>query len=421
MFVFSAIQGSVYSNQQFRGHVPKEISRSILLGDLPGSQTLQLAISLPLRNQRALDLLIQRLYDPKSPRYRHFLTPTIFAKMFGPSEQDYGTLLRFLKTKGLTISRTFSSRSLVDVRGTVGQIQRIFHTSLHRFQRPDGTSFRAPSEEPSVDLDLPLLHISGLDDLALAKPQYVKGRARVSNPTTRSNSLSPISSLNGTGPLGCPPVLASNTYIGKDFRQIYLPCTTLTGSGQSVALFEADGYYPSDIAAYSALTGIPVPPMQTVFVDGFTGLPGPFNGEVALDIDMVMSMAPGASMVLYEAPNPFIPDDMLALMAAPPAGVPFSQIISSSWTWPAGPSDPYMLSLFAQFAAQGQSYFQASGDTGAYVPGDPNPTVPSPIQDTDLMTVVGAFEDRGGGGQPFRPGGFQGGGFSDRLEPGWIP
>ena len=50
---------------------------------------MKLAIGLPLRNQEALTNLLQQLYDPSSPNYRHYLTPEEFTAQFGPTEQDY--------------------------------------------------------------------------------------------------------------------------------------------------------------------------------------------------------------------------------------------------------------------------------------------------------------------------------------------
>ncbi len=78
-----------------------------------------------------------------------------------------------------------------------------------------------------------------------------------------------------------------------------------------VGLFEYDGYYARDIIDYESLAHLPNVPLQTVLLDGFDGLPvtGPnaANSEVALDIEMVIAMAPGLSgVVVYEAgPNGF--------------------------------------------------------------------------------------------------------------------
>ena len=100
------------------------------------------------------------------------------------------------------------------------------------------------------------------------------------------------------------------TYFGNDFRNAYVPGTTLTGAGQTVGLFEFDGFYSSDIAAYAAAAGngrtnIVI---QTVLLDGYNGVPttgaNSGNGEVSLDIEMAMAMAPGLAKIVVFEGNP---------------------------------------------------------------------------------------------------------------------
>src|SRR5213592_3177908 len=81
--------------QVLRGHVPANVSRQRAVGKLPASQSLDLAIALPLRNQEALSNLLAQIYDPASPNYRHYLTPQEFAERFGPTEQDYQRISAF--------------------------------------------------------------------------------------------------------------------------------------------------------------------------------------------------------------------------------------------------------------------------------------------------------------------------------------
>ena len=98
---------------------------------------------------------------------------------------------------------------------------------------------------------------------------------------------------------------SGGSYLGNDFRAAYVPGTTLTGSGQSVALLQFDGYYSNDIASYIATAGITTSVVLTnVPVNGGVSTPGSDNSEVCLDIEMVISMAPGVSkIIVYEAPN----------------------------------------------------------------------------------------------------------------------
>lgn len=63
-----------------------------LVGKLPTTQELSLALTLPLRNEA--QFLIQQLYDPSSPEHRHFLTAQQFTNQFGPPAADYDEVIR---------------------------------------------------------------------------------------------------------------------------------------------------------------------------------------------------------------------------------------------------------------------------------------------------------------------------------------
>jgi subtilase family serine protease len=376
------LSGSLWAGQgrqPLRHHVPDEATASALLGDLSPTAQLKLGVSLPLRNQAELEQLIRDLSDPQSPRYRHYLSPSQFAQSFGPTAGQIQALKSFAQAQGLAFLPPEANRLLAHLEGSSAQVNRAFHTRLRRYRHPEGGEFYAPETEPSVDLDLPLLHVAGLDSLARPHNDHV---------------LSPPFSPGARNAQGFAPASGSGAggnYLGKDLRSVYLPCSSLNGSGQSVALFELDGYYSSDLSSYAGADGIGLPTVQAVPLDSFNGSPGSENIEVALDIEMAMGMAPGLSeIVVYEGnPSQFDPDDILDAMAAPPGGTPLSMQVSSSWFW-TGPHDPTVAQIFMRYAAQGQAYFQCSGDLGAYISGTKaSAPPPHPAIDSTLMTVVG--------------------------------
>src|SRR5215471_1046478 len=94
-----------------RGHVLPVTAKSQLVGPVPASQTLNLAIALPLRNQDELRTLLEQLYDPASPHYRRFLTPEQFAERFGPTKEDYATIIEFAKSHGFVVTQTHPNRT----------------------------------------------------------------------------------------------------------------------------------------------------------------------------------------------------------------------------------------------------------------------------------------------------------------------
>src|SRR5208283_931289 len=241
--LFGSIRSSLAADRQFlRGHIPEAVSHLQPTGHYPGTNHLNLAIGLPLRNEAALDELLQQIYDPASPNFRHYLTSEQLAERFGPTEQDYQAVIDFAKANGLTVTGTHPNRVVVDVSGSVADIERVFHVSMHTYAHPQETrTFYAPDTEPSLDLAVPVLHVSGLDNYSLPHPADL----RVKKLSERTANATPNS---GAGPGG--------GYMGNDFRQAYIPGVSLTGSGQSVALVEFDGYVSNDIAAYIKMAGL---------------------------------------------------------------------------------------------------------------------------------------------------------------------
>lgn len=139
-----------------------------LLGPTPLTAPLSLAIGLVSNDQALADYAMQ-VSDPSSPLYRHYLTPEQIADMFGPSACNYQALIDWAKAQGLTTSSS-TSRLLLGVNGTVAQINAALHVTFQNYQRRDGTVFYAPDRDPSIDLSLPLLDISGLDNCFVPMP-----------------------------------------------------------------------------------------------------------------------------------------------------------------------------------------------------------------------------------------------------------
>jgi subtilase family serine protease len=307
-----------------------------------------------------LTKLLQRIYNPASPDYHHYLTLEQFTKMFGPTEQDYQEVVTFAKTHGLTVTGTHPNRILLDVDGSTTDIEKAFNVTMRVYQHPtEARTFYAPDVEPSPDLAVPVLRISGLNNYSLPRPHFQ------ASPIT---DITNAASNSGAGPSG--------TYMGNDFRKAYVPDSSLTGSGQVVGLLEFDGYTASDITYYESQTGLPNITLANVLLDGFSGHSTGNGGEieVSLDIEVAISMAPGLpEVIVYEAGPSGNWHDILNRMATDN----LAKQLSCSWYSAGQGADPVSDQIFQQMAAQGQSFFNASGDRDAYTglinfPGDTN-------------------------------------------------
>jgi hypothetical protein len=376
--LLAAITSSFAANTGLKilpGHLPQLPASLVSNGYLSGTNQLRLAIGLPLRDEKGLGDFLAQLYDPASTNYQHYLTPEEFTERFGPTAGDYQAVMEFARTNGLTITATHGNRLLLDVSGSVDDIQQAFHITLLTYHHPsENRDFYAPDIEPSVDARLPIADISGLDNYSLPRPLL----------KIKQTAANSVPNATGSGPSG--------TYLGNDFRAAYLPGVTITGVGQMVSLVQFDGFYASDIVAYASKAGLPTVPVQTVLLDGYGGTPtSNGNIEVSLDIEMAMSMAPGLSKIMvFEAGPSGIVNDVLNAMAAS------NQVkqLSCSWGWSGGPSTTTD-SIFKQMAAQGQSFFAASGDSDAYTTGSSsangvdNTSLANAPASNPYITVVG--------------------------------
>lgn len=335
--------------------VPSDPSITPLVGPVPPATQVHLAIGLLARDSSGLRKFADQVSDPKNPKYRQYLTVDQFAQTFGATAPNYHALIQWVQSTGLKVENTYRNNLLVSVSGTAAQIEQGLYMNLVYRLRKDGSTFVTVDREPSMDSGIPILRISGLNEVIAPYPMV------------------------GSGPGG--------VFGGNDFRAAYAPGIPETGTGQTVAIFAQDGFDTNDIAAYKNLFNLPDVPIQAQLVHGFNGKPSgtDASGEVSVDIEMVISIAPGLdAVIVYEGPrvnNGSTVNSVFNAIAAPPAGVPLSRQISSSF-----PTfiDDNTRQILAEYAVQGQSFFHSSGDSGAST--DPL------YRDLPFTTLVGGTE-----------------------------
>jgi Pro-kumamolisin, activation domain len=343
------------------------------IGPMPASQQLNLAVTLPLGNQEQLHTLLQQLYDPASPNYRHFLTVSQFTEQFGPSVVDYQRVTGLMESHGLKVTHTYSDRLAINVTGSVANIEQTFQVTMQVYQHPsESRTFYAPDVEPSVELGFPVLSVEGLSTYNLPRPMLKRA-----SPDQRVHS-----DQTGSGPSG--------QFLGSDIRAAYGAGTALDGSGQTLGLIELGPYNLSDVTAYFNSVSQPLNvPIVNVLLGGADGIcSGCNDGEEAIDVEQIISMAPNASgLIVYLAYNSNVSAYNAYLQAANDNIV---KQMSISFGWSGTPSSEQDYeTVFEELAAQGQSSFVASGDAGANCGGGGYPGNSPNITDaggTDLTT-----------------------------------
>jgi subtilase family serine protease len=335
-----------FGQQRLHKHVPAVVSngQAEFVAKLPSKQTVDITILLPLRNQAELSTVLNELYDPSSPQYRQFLTVEEFTDRFGPTEKDCSNVIQWSKDQGFTIKDMSTNRRIINVSGTVEQIDASLNVAMNKYlDKKQGRTFYSIDREPTLSLDTPVAHIQGLNNYSVAQPMV-----RV------KKNAGPIADVTGSGPGGY--------YLASDMRAAYYGGSFLTGAGQCVGLFEFGGYRLNDVnmTFANAAQSYNVP-INNVLVNVAYNAVGSDDSEQVLDIVQAIGMAPGLSQVrVYIGRDG---DDFNVFNAMATENV--CKQLSVSWSWIPDDSrwdDP----VFQEFAAQGQSVFVASGDYGAY-------------------------------------------------------
>jgi subtilase family serine protease len=331
-------------------HVPAAVAngQALRLNAVAPAQRLKLAINLPTRNQAELNQLLHDMYDPQSPSFHQYLSVEQFTERFGPTQDDYDSVVAWAKANGLEVTATTPNRRIVNVEAATDTINRAFNVAMTEYQHPseERTFFASDREPTTTGLNVPLLQVVGLDNYVLPHPKLHKGST-------------PVAHAGGSGPSG--------EFLPSDMRAAYYGSGSLTGAGQSIGIFSFDGYKTSDVTLYYSSTGMSSSvPINNVLVAGFNGActangsSGTCDdGEQVLDIVNAIGMAPGISQILFYEGN----DDTSILNKMATDNT--AKVLSCSWGWsPADASsdDP----IFQQFAAQGQSFVNATGDSGQF-------------------------------------------------------
>jgi hypothetical protein len=368
-----------------------------------------LEIALAPSNPSGMASYIAGQYDKSSPLYHHWLTPGHFDALFAPSPSTVSSVRSWLSSRGLNSQR--SSAFALTVTTTASQVATALGTPLERYTAK-GRDGYAARQAPLVPANLhgDVSGILGLDTFETMSPDY-------SHLHPRRTAASPRAVVHSASvPTDCTAATdaaAGGGYTmadeGADYGLDTLLNAGLTGSGQKIGLFELASYDTSDITWYEQCFGLGNH-VSAVNVDGGSQLDfqGGGTGEADIDIQEAITQAPGASVIAYDAPNDGNPGTIYDL---------WNQIVSSdatqsvSTSWgicePDAVIQSSLTTLFAEAAAQGQSVFSASGDSGSEDCAGDAYQNPVPTQTTKLevdypasdpyVTAVGGTDVPGSG------------------------
>ena len=281
-----------------------------------------------------------------------FLTRDEFAQAHGADAADLDAVAAFAHMHNLTVVERSAPRRSVTLSGTVADFNQAFNVELQNYEHPEGTyRGRTGSIHLPDSLKDCVEAVFGLDNRPQAKPHFRRAKGAQAHAHQTPSGFT-------------PPQVA----------QLYKYPTNANGAGEAIALIElGGGYKPSDLSAYfKELKISPAPKVSAVSVSHGHNTPtgsadGP-DGEVMLDIEVAGSVAPGAHIVAYFAPNT---DQgfLNAITTAIHDQTNKPSIISISWggpesSWTAQALQQYD-KAFQEAAALGVTVTVAAGDNGS--------------------------------------------------------
>jgi subtilase family serine protease len=371
-------------------------------GVAANSQPVNVTLVLKLHNQAALAQYIQDTVTPGSPHYQQFLSTSQFASQYGATDAEIAQAQAFLQKHGLS-GQVLPNHMGIRTSGTLGQFSSAFQTSIHTYvSRTTGQQFHRPATPLLLPPELAntLVTATGLSNERKYRSHRVHGLAPSAGPATQASTLAVTADKTASGnptATGQP----GNFTVG-DVANFYninpLYKAGITGKGSTVAIVTLSDFYPADAQTYWTNIGLATKPnrITQVHVDGGGAIDGG-SGETSIDVEQSGGIAPFANIIVYDAPNAGngFTDAFMQAVSDNKA-----DSISTSWGLPeifnfaalniAGASDTDTSDagdlvafdqIFMEAAAQGQSVFAASGDSGAY----------DTVRDLGAGTAVGDY------------------------------
>lgn len=276
-----------------------------------------------------------------------------YARKYGMIEEQVAQVIDFAHQYQLSVSGTDHAKRLIHLKGKIENLERAFQVTLSHYRDTRGNLFRGRTGEIFLPASLAdfVEGVFGLDNRPAASPKFqvAKKQGRFIY-----HEASPYS------------------FFPDELARIYGFPTDLSGEGQCIAIIElGGGYRITDLANYFAGLGIPVPKILSISVDGGFNDPSTADsadGEVMLDIEVAGAVAPGATIVVYFAPNT---DQgfFSAITTALHDRLHQPSVISISWGAPESGWTKQSLKayndVFQTAALLGVTVCAAAGDTGS--------------------------------------------------------
>jgi subtilase family serine protease len=360
-----------------QGTGPAALRHAGVFGTTPASTPETVAFVLNARNLGQLEAAVESGRTGDLPVAQ-------FARGYGQPGRVISALESYLRPFGIS-STAYADGLDVTASGTAGQFNRALSVQQKEYSVP---AVKGRDGRPGV----PAQRVHGTTQSPLLPYRIARDVLSILGLTNYSSFVSnaartPANVSRAPGPVS--PTQSGTTYTGnltpKDFARNYgvdpLYRQGATGKGTTIGIVTLAGLNPATpYYFWQHVLGLSVPASRITVdnVDGGPGAPSEAagSGETDLDVEQAGAIAPGANLVVYQAPNT---DTGFADAFFSAASQNVADTVSSSW----GESETYIAAgvaagtetsayaqafdeAFLELAAQGQTTFIAAGDAGAY-------------------------------------------------------
>lgn len=221
--------------------------------------------------ERATNLGLQPL------SMREYVRREEFDEIFGARPEDVAACIEFAMRNGLEVLNEEGRRRSIKLKVPVSRVKDLFGTELSLYRLPDGSVYRGRSGAISFARD-------SMPDATL---KAIRGVFGLDNRLQAEPFIS----------LASGPVLEE----AIQFVSIYSLPTNLTGKNECIGILEFGGTFsPADMEPYFGIDGNKV---ATITLGNLSGKgESQFRYETALDLSIIVKIAPDAKLAVYFAP-----------------------------------------------------------------------------------------------------------------------
>jgi subtilase family serine protease len=349
-FHISASAQTGWTNTATQGISLAQLASASDYGPADPGQAITVRVGLKLQNQSALATYIKNINTKGNALYGQRLTPGQFTAAYAPTSAQVQQVVSYLQSQGFENIAVEPNHLLVSANATVAQASAAFNTSVEQFAQFGNIVYGniSPAQVPAA-LGNIVGAVLGLNTIGQMKPSIV----------TQATPSAPQYAVS---------------YEPQNFWQIYSANGVPAAANTTIAIM-AEGDLTgvlSDFRVAEATFRFPTFPVNVVQV-GLASTDTSGADEWDLDTQYSTGMAGGLVKGLYLYDATSLTDSDLALAFSRWVTDDVAQVANASFgECEAFPYiDGSMLvddELFAEGAAQGQTLFSSTGDTGSFCP-----------------------------------------------------